>query len=87
MKSIQCLTQLKRKSKIKFVLFLFFSIIFNTFIASAAIADDINIESKLTGGNWWGNLVMEITNNGTQPVDGWKLEFDFPFEVQTPEVQ
>ncbi|HJO95447.1 MAG TPA: glycosyl hydrolase family 18 protein [Victivallales bacterium] len=84
MKSAQLLTVFKMKCKIKYILILFLSIIFNTIIASAAIAEDVKLETKITGGNWWGNLIIDVTNQGSQPIDGWKLEFDFPYDVGTP---
>ena len=52
-------------------------------IAFPAIANDkVNIEAKYASSSkWWNGLKLTITNIGSESIDGWELEFDFPFSV------
>ncbi len=45
------------------------------------INNTVDISANYSGSQWWGNLILTIQNNGTEAIDGWELEFDFPYSI------
>ena len=45
-------------------------------------SQDLSIKAEYGSDSiWWNDLIISITNKGSSSIDGWTVEFDFPYVV------
>ncbi|HJO92824.1 MAG TPA: cellulose binding domain-containing protein [Victivallales bacterium] len=53
-----------------------------TSYAKTVTGSNITVKSNYKSESiWWNDLVIDITNNSSSTINGWEIEFDFPFNI------
>ncbi len=67
---------------ITFVLFIFTVLTAVNSHAKTVTGSSVTVKSNYKSNSiWWNDLVIEITNNSSASINGWEIEFDFPYTI------
>jgi len=59
--------------------------LFTVFFILCSLVSAVEVTTKFTSnGQWWANFDISIKNNSDKKIDGWQIEFEYPYELQTP---
>ncbi|MCP4179083.1 MAG: tandem-95 repeat protein, partial [bacterium] len=76
---------MKRKTWLNLVTFvLLFLTVFTTAssYAKTVTGNPVTVKANYKSNSiWWNDLVIDITNNSSATINGWELEFDFPYTI------